>query len=250
MVKLEICCGSAEDAIEAYKSGADRVELNSNLFHGGLTPSIGSLRIAKNETNLPVMTMIRPREGGFCYTETEFKVALEDAKYMVNNGADGLVFGFLHENGTVDMQRSRAVAEIALEKGLQTVFHRAIDVVPDWKEALDMLIEMKITRVLTSGQCYDVFYAADVIREMIEYAAGRIEILPGAGLNKINAEDFIKKTGCTQIHMAVHRTMTDRSTANNRSIFFGGCLYPPEDRFSIADGEYISSVSGLLRGNK
>ena len=245
-VKLEVCCGSAEDVIEAYKAGADRVELNSNLFHGGLTPTIGSLKVAKSETELPVMTMIRPREGGFCYTETEFKVAVEDAKCMVQNGSDGLVFGFLHENGTIDVERSRRIAEIAQEKGLQTVFHRAIDVVPDWKEALERLIELKITRVLTSGQCYDVSYAAETIKEMIAYAAGRIEILPGAGLNKMNIQSFIEKSGCTQVHMAAHRTMFDSSTSNNRSIFYGGCLYPPEDRFSITDGAYIGGIAEIL----
>lgn len=245
-IKLEVCCGSAEDAIEAYKAGADRVELNSNLFHGGLTPTIGSLKVAKSETDFPIMTMIRPREGGFCYTETEFKVAVEDAKFMVNNGSDGLVFGFLKENGTVDIERTGIIAEIAQEKGLQSVFHRAIDVVPDWKEALDVLIELKITRVLTSGQCYDVYYAADVIKEMIKYAAGRIEILPGAGLNKINVKSFIEKSGCTQVHMAAHRTMIDSSTANNRSIFYGGCLYPPEDRFNVTDRSYIAGVTEIL----
>ena len=247
-IKLEVCCGSAEDVIEAYKADADRVELNSNLFHGGLTPTLGSLLVAKSEASLPIMTMIRPREGGFCYTETEFRVAVADAKLMVNNGSDGLVFGFLHENGTVDMERSRIIAEIAQEKGLQTVFHRAVDVVPDWKEALDMLIELKITRVLTSGQCYDVSYAVPVVKAMIEYAAGRIEILPGAGLTNANVRRFVEESGCTQVHMAAHRLMFDTSTANNRSIFYGGCLYPPEDRFNVTDGAYIGNVISMLGG--
>ena len=247
-IKLEVCCGSAEDVIEAYKAGADRVELNSNLFHGGLTPTLGSLLVAKSEADFPIMTMIRPREGGFCYTETEFRVAVADAKLMVNNGSDGLVFGFLRENGTVDMERSRIIAEIAQEKGLQTVFHRAVDVVPDWKEALDMLIELKITRVLTSGQCYDVSYAVPVVKAMIEYAAGRIEILPGAGLTNANVRRFVEESGCTQVHMAAHRLMFDTSTANNRSIFYGGCLYPPEDRFNVTDGAYIGNVVSMLGG--
>ena len=86
-VLLEICCGSADDVIEAAKGGADRVELNSNLFQGGLTPSIGSLLIAKKHTNIPVMTMVRPRAGGFCYTDTEFDVACADAEQLLLNGA-------------------------------------------------------------------------------------------------------------------------------------------------------------------
>ena len=245
--KLEICCGSAEDAIEAYKAGADRVELNSDFFHGGLTPTLVALLVAKAETKIPVMTMVRPREGGFCYTETEFKVAVADAEALAANGSDGLVFGFLHADGTIDTERSRVIAEIAQERGLQTVFHRAIDVVPDWKEALDRLIELKITRVLTSGQCFDVSYAAPTIREMIAYADGRIEILPGAGLNAYNIDRFIAETGTTQVHLAAHREMRDASTANNRAIFYGGCLYPPEDRYSLADAETIGRIAAIAK---
>ena len=101
-VILEVCCGSADDVIQAHKAGAHRVELNSNLFHGGLTPTIGELLVAKRETGMKIMTMVRPREGGFCYTDAEFATAIEDAKQLLANGTDGLVFGFLHQDGTLD----------------------------------------------------------------------------------------------------------------------------------------------------
>ena len=136
---LEICCGSADDVIEAAKGGADRVELNSNLFQGGLTPTIGTLRVVKRQVTIPVMTMVRPRAGGFCYTENEFEVAKADAELLLQNGADGLVFGFLHADGTVDRERTKALVHIA--SGMPCVFHRALDVVPDWKQALDTLID-------------------------------------------------------------------------------------------------------------
>ena len=93
-VLLEVCCGSADDVIQAHKAGADRVELNSDLFHGGLTPTLGELVVAKRETGMKIMTMVRPREGGFCYTEAEFATAVEDAMLLLSHGADGLVFGF------------------------------------------------------------------------------------------------------------------------------------------------------------
>ena len=141
-IRIEVCCGSADDVIEAFHAGADRVELNSDLFHGGLTPTVGSLRVAKRETGMPIMTMVRPREGGFCYTPAEFAVCREDARVLLENGADGLVFGFLHEDGTIDRERTRILAETALEAGKEAVFHRAIDVVPDWKRALDSLIRL------------------------------------------------------------------------------------------------------------
>ena len=91
-ILLEICCGSADDVFEAARAGADRVELNSAMFLGGLTPSVGTVREAKR-AGLPVMAMVRPREGGFCYTEHEFAAMREDAQALLEAGADGIVFG-------------------------------------------------------------------------------------------------------------------------------------------------------------
>lgn len=245
-ILVEVCCGSADDVIEAKKAGADRVELNSDLFHGGLTPTVGSLLVAKRETGMKIMTMIRPREGGFCYTEAEFAVAIEDAKQLLANGSDGLVFGFLHTDGTIDVKRTAILANLAYSAGKEAVFHRAIDVVPDWKQALDLLIDLNITRVLTSGQEADVSNGTETVREMIRYAAGRIQILPGAGITARNYQRIVAETGTDQIHLAAHRSVADTSVLNNRSIFYGGCLYPPEDRYNMIDKEYISGiVTGL-----
>lgn len=245
-ILLEVCCGSADDVIEAHAGGADRVELNSDLFHGGLTPTLGSLIVAKRETGMKIMTMVRPREGGFCYTKAEFAAAVEDAKLLLAHGADGLVFGFLHPDGSIDLERSRILTELALEAGKEAVFHRAIDVVPDWKEALDALISLKVTRVLTSGQAPDVMQATDVVREMIDYAQGRIQILPGAGVTPKNCGRLVRESGCTQVHMAAHRPRFDASVNNNRDIFYGGCLYPPEDRYQVTDAAVISSAAEKL----
>lgn len=245
-VLIEVCCGSADDVIQAKLAGADRVELNSDLFHGGLTPTIGSFRVAKRETGLPIMTMIRPREGGFCYTAAEFSVCMEDAKALLAAGADGLVFGCLHEDGRIDLERTRALTQLALDAGKEAVFHRAIDVVPDWREAIDQLAALSVTRILTSGQEPDVFYGTDTVREMIAYARGRVQILPGAGITLKNAARIVQETGADQIHVAAHRTMFDRSVENNRAIYYGGCLYPPEDRFSMIDCEAIRGIADRL----
>lgn len=241
-VILEVCCGSADDVIQACRAGAHRVELNSDLFHGGLTPTIGELLVAKRETGMRIMTMVRPREGGFCYTDAEFATALEDAAQLLANGADGLVFGFLHQDGTLNVERTARLARLAQEAGKETVFHRAIDVVPDWRETLDALMELGITRVLTSGQESDVSLGTQTVREMIEYAAGRIQILPGAGITARNMDRIIAETGCDQIHLAAHRIQYDTSVNNNRSIYYGGALYPPEDRFSVIDSDYIGGM--------
>ena len=241
---LEICCGSADDTAEAWRAGADRVELNTDLFHGGLTPTVGSLIAAKESMPLPVMAMVRPRAGGFCYTALEYRTALADAQLLLSHGADGLVFGFLHEDGTIDRERTRALVSVA--GGKPTVFHRALDVTPDWKSALDTLIGLGVTRVLTSGQAPGVLYALDTLAEMVRFAAGAIEILPGGGVDLRNAERVAQATGCTQIHLAHHRRLPDLSTTNNRDIFYGGALYPPEDSFEQIDGAYVASVRALF----
>ncbi len=243
-VLLEICCGSSDDVAEAFKAGANRVELNSSLFHGGLTPTVGALVAAKEAATLPIMTMIRPRAGGFCYTPLEYRAAVADAEALLQTGADGLVFGFLHPDGTVDVERTRTL--VALAGGKPTVFHRALDVTPDWKQALETLIHLGVTRVLTSGQAPNVFFALDTIAEMIRFAQGAIEILPGAGITLRNARRVVEATGCTQIHLARHRKLSDPSTANNRDIFFGGALYPPEDTFDQIDGEYVAAVRNAI----
>ncbi len=246
-IRIEVCCGSAGDVIEAWKAGADRAELNSDLFHGGLTPTLGSLLIARRETEMPIMAMVRPREGGFCYTDTEFAVCREDADLLLAHGADGLVFGFLHEDGSIDRERTRILAETALEAGKEAVFHRAIDVVPDWREAIDLLAELHVTRILTSGQEPDVSCGTQTVREMIAYAAGRIQILPGAGVTPRNMARILAETGADQLHVAVHRSLSDPSANNNRSIFYGGCLYPPEDRFQLIDRERIGGMVAAAR---
>ncbi len=246
-ILVEVCCGSADDVLEACKAGSTRVELNSCLFHGGLTPSVGTLITTRKEleklengSKMQIITMIRPREGGFCYTDVEFETAKADARMLLDNGADGIVFGFLHEDGTIDVERTKEMVQLAGDK--TTVFHRAIDVVPDWKAALDVLVELGVTRVLTSGQEPSALLGASTIKEMIEYAAGRIQILPGAGINLKTMGRVISESNCTEIHLAAHKTMYDQSTTNNSKIFFGGALYPPEDRFNIIDCSYIGAV--------
>lgn len=241
---MEVCCGSVEDVLQAHQAGADRVELNSCLFLGGLTPSLGELIVAKEMTGMPIIAMVRPRQGAFRYTDAEFATAMADARALLENGADGLVFGFLAEDGTVDTERCKAMMDIIGDK--EAVFHRAIDVVPDWRTALDALIDLGVTRVLTSGQAPDVFYGMDTVAAMIQHAQGAIQIMPGAGVTARNIDRIIAETGCTQIHVAKFTTRFDHSGDNNRDIFFGGALYPPEDRYEVIDGAYIGALRSHL----
>ena len=201
---LELCIGSAEDAVIAEKAGADRVELCSALMLGGLTPSAGMILEVKNTVNIPFVAMVRPRGGGFDYSDSDFQVMLRDAQQAIDLGADGIVFGILKADGEIDLERSKQLVDIGA--GKQVVFHRAFDVVPDPQKSLEQLIDMGVTRVLTSGQEDSSYNGAPLIKELIEQAAGRIEILPGGGIDRFNLDDVIERTGCTQIHIATPTT--------------------------------------------
>src|SRR5579862_4091980 len=102
-ILLEICCGSIDDAIQSENGGADRVELCSALFLGGLTPSIGTIQEAKRRLRIPVIVMVRPRGGGFAYSEAEMASMERDTEAAVENGADGIVFGILQADGRIDL---------------------------------------------------------------------------------------------------------------------------------------------------
>jgi len=244
-VLLEVCCGSLDDAIEAERGGAQRVELCSCLFLGGLTPSIGSMIEARRRLKIPIIAMVRPRGGGFCYTDAEFATMERDAQAAVESGADGVVFGILKQDGSIDLDRTRRIRDIISER--QSVFHRAFDVTPDPFPALDQLVDLGITRILTSGQQDTAPEGADLIRRLIDHAKDRIEILPGGGIKQFNLSDVIAKTGCRQVHLTAFKTARDLSTQQRPQVTFGGALYPAEDSFLMTDAELVRSIAALLK---
>ena len=240
---LEVCCGSAGDVWEAARAGADRVELTSALFLGGLTPSLGAMELSRR-ASIPIMAMVRPREGGFCYSEEEFQTMLLDARRLLDAGADGIVFGFLRPDGTVDEERCRAMLEVIGEK--ESVFSRAMDVTPDWRAALEQLIDLGVTRVLTSGQAASAPAGADTIRAMRERAAGRIQILPGCGVRPDNAAALLAATGCDQIHGSFKTFRLDRSATHNPAVSFSGGTCPPEEQVPATDPAAVRAAAEQL----
>ena len=121
---IEICCGSYEDALNAYNGGAKRIELNSALHLGGLTPSLATLQLTKQNTDLKVISMVRPRGAGFHYTEAEFEVMKKDAELLMENGSDGLAFGFLDADGHIDVKQTKVMIDIIKKYNGEVVFHR------------------------------------------------------------------------------------------------------------------------------
>jgi copper homeostasis protein len=244
-VRLEICCGSLDDALEAEAGGADRVELCSSLFFGGLTPSFGSIAEATRRLRIPAIVMVRPRGGGFCYTEPEFGVMQADAEAAIAQGVAGLVFGVLTPDGAIDRARTARLRDLA--DGREAVFHRAFDVTPDPFRALDELVDLGITRVLTSGQQDTVAEGIELIARLVDYAGDRIQVMPGGGIKPFQFDDVIAKTGCREIHVAAWTTRRDDSTRHRPQVTFGGALFPPEHRYDLTDRSVVAGLAQRLK---
>lgn len=244
-MKIEVCCNSINDCLTAKLCGADRIELTSASVLGGLTPSLGLLLEAKERTQLPIIAMVRPRNGGCCYSEAEFSQMCRDAEIFVENGADGIVFGFLTEDGFVDLERTREFLTHC--KGVETVFHRAIDVAREPHSAIEKLISMGITRILTSGGKPSAPEGAQEIKALCEKFGGRIEILGGAGLNPANVEKFIKETGVSQIHLGASMALTDASADFNPQVDFGHMSEIQSNQYLTTDPDKLGQVISLVR---
>jgi len=244
-VLLEICCGSLDDALEAEAGGADRVELCSNLFWGGLTPSFGTIVEAKRRLRIPAIVMIRARGGGFNYTEPEFAAMIADAEAAIAQDVAGLVFGVLTADGAIDRARTKRLRDIA--DNHEAVFHRAFDVTPDPFRAIDELVDLGIARVLTSGQQDTVPEGMELIARLVEYAGDRIQVMPGGGIKPFNFDDVIRRTGCRQIHVAAWTARSDDSTRHRPSVTFGGALMPPENRYDVTDRAVVSELTRRLK---
>ncbi len=219
---LEVCCGSPEDAITAYRAGADRVELNRALELGGLSPTPAEVSFVKKEApGLIVIAMIRPRGGGFTYGDAEYTRMSSECEDLLKAGADGIAFGFLHEDGSVDEMRTATFTELIHRYGKQAVFHRAVDITPDHDAAFEALIGLGIDRVLTSGGEETAMAGAEEIARLQAKYGDRIAILPGSGINAGNAASLIKMTGVREIHSSCKSPAKD-STARRETVDFGG----------------------------
>jgi copper homeostasis protein len=199
-IAVEICCENLADAMAALAARADRLELAQALELGGLTPSPGLALVVGARVRVPYVAMVRPRGGDFVYTDAEITVMERDAGLLLEAGATGVVFGCLTGEGRIDEPACERL--IAASDGADIVFHRAFDGVKDQLGALAVLIDLGVTRVLTSGGARTALEGAERIRALIERADGRIEVLPGGGIREENVEQVVRRTGCTQVHLS------------------------------------------------
>lgn len=201
----EFCAENVTLLEKAMQAGARRIELCDNLAVGGTTPSYGvtkaAVELAANY-DTTIMTMIRPRGGDFVYTDLEIAIMLEDIRLTAQAGSQGVVFGTLTADKKLDKPNLEKL--IAASKGMEIVFHMAFDELSDEDqlEAIDWLSQAGVTRILTraglSGDSLEKRFSH--YHRILEYAKGKIEILPGGGIDLDNRQTFIEQLGVTQLH--------------------------------------------------
>ena len=224
---LEVCVDSAASALAAKRGGADRLELCADLIIGGTTPSLALVRQVKAETGLPVRALLRPRFGDFCYDGYELAQMAESAAELVAAGADGIVTGVLTPEGDLDtaalspIYDSARKTAAALGRRVDCTLHRAFDVCRDPFAALDTACALGLSTILTSGQAASAPAGAPLLRQLVACAAGRIEILVGAGVSPANLPALAKQTGAHSFHLSGKQVLDSRMTFRREGVPMG-----------------------------
>ena len=209
-ILLEISVESAEPAAAAERGGTDRIELCCNLSDGGLTPDLAVIRAVRQQIQIPIFVMIRPRPRDFFYSPAEFAQMKNSIAAAKDAGADGLVFGILKPNRTVDVDRTRELVELA--QPLPVAFHRAFDACPDLTQALENVVRSGAARILTSGGAASAFEGIDNIAMLVAAAGQRVTIVPGAGINARNILQLATATRAHEFHSGLSSVLSHQQT--------------------------------------
>lgn len=220
MVLVEVIAQSLEDCINAEKAGADRIELVSSLALGGLTPPLGLLIEAKKQVSIPIVPMLRPRGAGCHYTDEELQVMMSNAKLFLEEQADGIVFGALNEDGSINKNFTEQMVNLCHQYNKDAIFHRAFDV-SNSLDNLQVLIDLKVDRLLTSGLHDSAEAGMNEISELVKLAKDDIQILAGAGISKDNVTDIIENIGVSEVHFSGKVARVDKTTTNNPNYSMG-----------------------------
>lgn len=222
-VKIELCANGIEDVITALNCPFDSIELNSGTEVDGLTPQMSVFLKAKEITDKKIYAMIRPRSGGFCYSESEYELMLKDARSFLENGADGIVFGFTEADGKISAERTAEFIKLIHSFNRTAIFHKAIDIITDKKEALTVLNTLEIDEILTSPE------NAEQFREL----GFRKEIKAGGGIRSENVIELIESHKLNSIHFSAKKVISDS---------FGS--------YNSADCEEIHKIISAIRNHK
>lgn len=197
---LECCVDSVESAIAAKKGGADRIELCSALVIGGLSPSQALYRKIREQVDIPIRVLLRPRFGDFCYTDFEHEILKEEIRSFRMLGADGIVIGTMKPDGTLNLEQMKEFIEEA--QGMPVTLHRAFDMCKDPFVTLEEVKRLGISTILTSGQKNTCVDGVALLKELVENAQGETEILIGGGVDASVIPMLAEKTKAKAYHMS------------------------------------------------
>ena len=219
---FEMCVTSPQGIKVATRLGTQRIELCSALSEGGLTPSYGLIKFACDHcalTNTKVNILIRPRAGDFIYTLEELNIMRTDIIHAKRMGVNGVVFGCLTPDGTIDNDAMHYLMEAS--EGIDVTFHRAFDVCANREETLELLINMGVKRVLTSGGMGDALEGAENLKRLNEQANKRIAILAGAGVSPANIAQIAQISGVKEFHFSAKDEEPSMMRFMNDKVFMG-----------------------------
>jgi copper homeostasis protein len=243
-ITIEVCVDSMQSAIAAQEAAADRIELCANLLEGGTTPSAGLIALVRRRLSIKLHVMIRPRGGDFCYDADEIRVMQNDITMAKQLGADGVVFGMLDPDGSIDTATSRGLLELA--RPLKVTCHRAIDMSHNMRKSLGALIDLGVDCVLTSGGRQTAMEGCSMIRRLVREAEGRISVMAGSGIDDRNVRELISKTGVTQIHVGMSERTPGPMKYHNAKISMGTAKGREYDRFG-ASKEKLENLVAACR---
>lgn len=243
--KIEICANSVESAVKAQEGGAYRVELCAGIPEGGTTPSFGDIRMARKLLqNTKLHVIIRPRGGDFLYSNLELDIMLHDIKVARQLGADGVVFGCLTADGNVDIPAMKKLMNAVGD--MNVTFHRAFDMCKNPQEALEQIIALGCSRILTSGQEPNAVKGIPLLKELVKQADGRIIIMPGCGVNPSNILQIAEETGASEFHFSGRSTYESGMKYRNPNVSMGGTVKIEEYEKDVTNPEIVKAALAEL----
>lgn len=242
---LEICVDNVESAIDAQNAGADRVELCNNLGEGGTTPGYGTIVSARNNLNIGLNVIIRPRGGDFLYTDLEYDIMRREIDICGECGVDGIVLGILRSGGAIDLERTARLIEFA--NPMSATFHRAFDMCSDPVQGLEDVITSGAGRILTSGLKDKALEGTERISLLIKQAGERITIMPGSGITDSNIAWIAKVTGATEFHLTGRKIIDSEMIFRRQGISMGNLPGIPEFSRKVADPDMIKNIVSILK---
>lgn len=244
-ILIEVCADSVGSAVAAERGGAGRIEVCSGLIEGGVTPSTGLVEAVKAHLAIAVHVMIRPRGGDFCYDADEFEIMQRDIEAAKRMKVDGVVFGILRADGSVDVARTRELIERA--RPLRVTFHRAFDMAADLFRALKDVCAAGADRVLTSGGEQTCVQGSHTLARLVQAAGDRIVVMPGSGINPGNVRTVLEQTGAKEIHVGLRSSLPSPMVHRNSRVSMGTVEGREYERSEVLE-ESVRQLNRAARG--